>query len=224
MRVSLSIDPGKEMKKFLFDGNDFSKTLKNDPSRPIYNEEQARQIRDEATKAAKSEALSEAAALQETHIAKLLEHISAMTLSLSAQEETRDLQRMADSIRLSLKVIHKLLPRFAEQYNLDEMERVILDALETRKDEPRIAVTVSSLHLASLKDRIDRIAIEKGYAGKMIIIADDNLAPTDCRVEWADGGAERLYERLYAQIENEFAKTMSAVDMVLQTDNKNKTQ
>jgi hypothetical protein len=41
------------------------------------------------------------------------------------------------------------------------------------------------------------------------------MSPSDVRVEWADGGAERLYERLYAQIELEFAKAIAGMQETL---------
>jgi len=87
-----------------------------------------------------------------------------------------------------------------------------------RKDEQRIAVMLPPQHLETLKERIDRIALERGFAGKLILIADDGLGPSDCRVEWADGGAERLYERLFAQIEMEFAKAIAVMQKTIEPD------
>ncbi|HEX2752598.1 MAG TPA: flagellar assembly protein FliH, partial [Alphaproteobacteria bacterium] len=101
----------------------------------------------------------------------------------------------------------------------EEIERVIIENLEVRKDEPRIAVMVPTEHLEILKARVDDMALQRGFAGKLILIADDAMGPSDCRVEWADGGAERLYASLFAQIEGEFAKTFAAMRTTL--DGKN---
>jgi hypothetical protein len=35
-------------------------------------------------------------------------------------------------------------------------------------------------------------------------------------VEWADGGAEKIFERLYTQIENEFAKSIAGMNATLE--------
>ena len=51
-------------------------------------------------------------------------------------------------------------------------------------------------------------------------MSDDNLAATDVRVEWADGGAERLYERLFSQVEGEFAKAIAGMQAAIK-DSKN---
>ncbi len=208
----MSIDKTKEVKKFLFDGNNFDASVKLDPTKPVYTEDQARQMREAAAQQARNDALAEAKSSQEAQMAKMLEHISALILNLSGQEEQRELARMADATRLALRIAHKLMPGLVEKFGLGEIERVVLECLETRKDEPRIAVIVPTAHLESLRARIDQVAIEKGYAGKMILIADDQMGASNCRVEWADGGAERAYEKLYAQIESEFTKTITAID------------
>jgi flagellar assembly protein FliH len=110
-----------------------------------------------------------------------------------------------------MQVTRKLLPQFSLHNALREIEHVVSQSLEDKKDEPRIAVTVPAAHLDTLKARIDAVAAEKFYAGKIILLADDTLPPTDCRVEWANGGAERVYERLFSQIEDKFTKAVSTM-------------
>ncbi|MBU6475581.1 MAG: hypothetical protein KGQ70_06420, partial [Alphaproteobacteria bacterium] len=135
-----------------------------------------------------------------------------------ANEEHRETEKCADTVRLAMRVVGKLLPGFSQQYALPEIERVIMQAIEARRDEPRLAITVPSAHLETLKDRVDALTAGKAYAGKVILIADDALAATDCRVEWADGGAERLFERLFSQIENEFTKAVAGMDATLEQE------
>lgn len=203
------------MKKFLFDTNNFDKAKVPEGELPLYTEEQMRLAREQSQQHGRDTGLSEARQRQEEHIAATLEKIAASLVDLAAREEERDIQRMMDATRLAMSVTHKLLPQFAQKFSLTEIERVILQSIEARKDEPRVAVIVSSTHLEALKARIDALAHEKGYAGKLIIVADDHLAPTDCRVEWADGGTERLYERLFAQIETEFAKAIAGMQATI---------
>ena len=49
----------------------------------------------------------------------------------------------------------------------------------------------------ALQRRLAAIAQANGYAGKIVLLADDALAPGDGRIEWADGGAERDTRRLW---------------------------
>jgi flagellar assembly protein FliH len=40
-----------------------------------------------------------------------------------------------------------------------------------------------------------------GFEGKVVVMAAPGLGAADCKVEWADGGAERDVERLMRDIE-----------------------
>jgi flagellar assembly protein FliH len=207
------------MKKFLFDQNDFDKKQVAEPP-PLFSAEQLALAQAQALAEGRQEGIRETRAAQEEQIAQMLARMIAQTEKLAAAEERREIEKCVDATKLAMRVAHKLLPQFSERFALAEIERVILAAVASRRDEPRIAVTVPAAHFEALKARIDEATLEKGYAGKVILIADDALAPTDCRVEWADGGAERLYERLFSQVENEFAKAIAGMQSVMDAEKK----
>lgn len=208
-----------DVKKFLFDTNDFD-ALAARANASTYTEEQLVLAKNQSFAQGRAEGIKETRQQQEERLADLLQKTLVITEKLAAEEDRREVEKCAATARLAMRVAHRLLPRFAQQYALSEIEQVILQVLEARKDEPRIAVTVPTVHLDALKARVDAIALEKGYAGKVILVADDSLPPTDCRVEWADGGAERLYERLFSQIDNEFTKAVTSMDTLLAQDKK----
>lgn len=217
--MSSSTDSDVKMKKFMFDQNDFDKKLEAEAP-PVFTEEQLALAKTQALTQGKQDALKEAKASQEEQILKTLAAMMNHVENLVRAEDRREVEKSVDAAKLALRITHKLLPQFAQKFSLGEIEHVILEAIDARRDEPRIAVTVPTAHLDALKKRIDDVALEKGYAGKLILIADDNLALTDCRVEWADGGAERLYERLFSQVENEFAKAIAGMQSVIDKDGK----
>lgn len=206
---------GDNMKKFMFDTNDFDKQPEPTAAAVTYSEEQLVLAKTQSHAQGKSEGLAEAQGSQEQKTAQLLEKIMGMLELLIAAEERREIENMMHATKLALRVTHKLLPNFTQKYALQEIERVIIENLEVRKDEPRIAVMVPTFHLDNLKARVDDMALQRGFAGKLILIADDAMDLSDCRVEWADGGAERMYERLFAQIENEFAKSIATMKTAL---------
>ena len=202
------------MKKFLFDKNDFDNVAEEAvPVAETYTAEQLELARSQAYAQGKADGLKDAKMSAEELQQRALNNIAAAAEKLLKEEDRRDIDSMAGTAKLALKVTRKLLPRFSQRFSLEEIEHVILTAVETRRDEPRIAITVNGGHLEALKRNIEDLAAAKGFAGKLIIIADDNLAPTDVRVEWADGGAERLYDRLYAQIESEFTKAVAGMQL-----------
>ena len=208
-----------DVKKYLFDRHDFDKEAE-EAAKPAFTEEQLIVAKMQAQAQGKAEALKEAARSQEEQIARSLAQIGAQCEALVKAEERRETEQMAAAVKLAMRVTHKLLPQFSERFALEEIERVIVKAVEARRDEPRIAVTIPTRHLENLRARIDALAQQKGYAGKVILVADDALGPSDVRVEWADGGAERLYERLFSQVEAEFAKAIAGMQAALKETDK----
>jgi flagellar assembly protein FliH len=198
-----------DAKKFMFDTNDFNKGGRNQAS---YTEEQMMAAQAQAHAAGKAEGTQETRKSQEEAISLHLNKIGQKMEKIAADEERRDLESMSNATKIAMKIAHKLLPAFSKKFSLAEIENVVLQSLDARKDEPRIAISVPPVHLDALKARVDALAHEKGYAGKMILVADDHLAETDCRVEWADGGTERLYARLSLQIENECTKAIESIE------------
>jgi flagellar assembly protein FliH len=209
--------PMTDAKKFLFDTNNFDRTK---PEVVVYSEEQVQLMKNQTLAQGKAEGTKETKQKQEELIGQLLQKALAHIEKMAKNEDRREVEKCADAVKLTMQVIGKLLPSFSQQYALSEIENVIAQSLEARRDEPRIAVIVPTQHLEALTSRIDALTAGKSYAGKVILIADDALAATDCRVEWADGGAERLYERLFSQIESEFTKAIAGTNMMLEQDKK----
>lgn len=199
-----------DAKKFLFDTHDFDDE-KPKAAPAIYTEEQLRLALEQGTAQGRADGLRDAQAQQEARIAELLDKALQQCALLAQNEDARAAKQSAEAVTLALRIMRKLMPQFASQFSLGEIEATILQAVETRKDEPRIAVMVPTLHLDALKDRMDKLALEKGYTGRVILIADDTLPPTDCRVEWADGGMDRLYDQLFAVIEEKLKAAAATI-------------
>ncbi len=205
-----------DTKKFMFDTNDFNneKALHE----ATYTEEQLLLAKQQSYAQGKTDGTAETRQQQEEMIVALLNQISQMMLQISLDEDRREVEKCTAATKLALQVIQKVLPKFAEDHAITEIEHTILKSIEARKDEARIVATVPTQHLDAIKSRIDALALEKGYAGKIILLADDYLNGSDCRVEWADGGAERLYTSLLSQIEGEFNKAIVAINTDTNTE------
>jgi len=199
-----------DAKKFLFDTNDFNQ-MKSRADANTYTEEQLQMAKNQSFALGKADGVKESKQQQEERIAELLQKALLVAENLADAEDRREVEKCIEATKLTMRVTRKLLPQFALQYSINEIEHAILQAIEARKDEPRIAVIVPTAHLEALKTGMDALAIQKGYAGKVILLADDSLPPTDCRVEWADGGADRLYEQLFSQIEGKFTSAISTM-------------
>lgn len=208
-----------EMKKFLFDTNDFDEEKPEEAVlAPSYSEEQLLVAKTQSFAQGKAEGIAETRAAQEEEIQRCLQQLEKMTGRLVMAEDRRELEQMISATKLAMRVTRKLLPDLAHRFALPEIERTILEAVEARREEPRVTISVPTAHLDALRARIDGMLADRGFAGKVTLVADDNLADTDCRIEWADGGAERLFENLFAQIEGEFDKAAAGMKATMDKD------
>ena len=58
----------------------------------------------------------------------------------------------------------------------------------------------ADIHEAA-KAKLEEIAQARGFEGRLVVHADPQLAPGDCRIEWAEGGVNRDEAAILATIE-----------------------
>jgi flagellar assembly protein FliH len=137
----------------------------------------------------------------EAQIAAALSTISAqLTLAVRAATEA-PVEITQAATDLALAILRKMHPALSAKRGLDEVEGVLADCLEQLKNEPRLVAYVPNQLLDPLNERVSAISAARGFEGRVVLIGDPNLADSDCRIEWADGGLERDTRRLWSDIE-----------------------
>lgn len=202
--------------KFLFDKHDFSEdalaSAQAEEARHKFTQDDIDAARTDSFELGKTEGLSTAKQQQEEAISQTLTSISDDLKRLIQAEGDRNTVKNADVATLTLSVSKKLLPGLAKKYALGEVEATLINALNERHEEPRLAIRVPDNLLEPLQQKIDTLAKDQGFAGQVILLADDAMAQTDCKVEWADGGAERDFEALFATIEEHFTSAIEGLN------------
>ena len=101
-------------------------------------------------------------------------------------------QEQAEQTRsLALAIAKKILPTFMSQNGLQEIEALVTETIREMAREPRMVVRVHESEFDALNEKIQAIATQRAFPGKIVILADAEIASGDCRIEWADGGVER---------------------------------
>jgi flagellar assembly protein FliH len=138
----------------------------------------------------------------------LLQQVAGLTAAievhlsdLSRQEAKRDAAFERDAVALALAMFKKLAPSLAAKGALDEVERLLNECMAERHDEPRLVVRVHDSMLEALQTRVAALTDARHFGGKIVLLSEPNFAPSDIRVEWADGGAERRVAAILAAIE-----------------------
>lgn len=144
---------------------------------------------------------AEAQARQGTMLTQALTRIAEGVGRLITEREATNVMRQRLPLRLTLALARKLLPEMARRGAMDEIEGMVKECLRDLIDEPRLMVRVNDILLEEVKARLDGLPEATGFSGKLLVLGDPGLAPGDCRVEWAEGGAERNNKRLLEEIE-----------------------
>jgi len=202
--------------KFLFDRHDFSEdaiaNAQEKEARHKFTQDDIDAARTDSFELGKAEGLSTAKQQQQEAISQTLASISDDLKQLIQAEGDRNIVKNADVATLTLKVSKKLLPGLAKKYALGEIETTLINSLNERHEEPRLAIRVPDNLLEPLKQKIDQMVKDQGFAGQVILLADEAMAQTDCKVEWADGGAERDFEALFSTIEGHFISAIEGLN------------
>jgi flagellar assembly protein FliH len=106
-----------------------------------------------------------------------------------------------EAVTAAAEIVRRLLPALGKREAMTEIEALITDCLSRLHDEPRLVVRVADELLDEVRQRVDQLSSAAGFAGRIILLADNALKPGDARIEWADGGADRDTGTSWREIE-----------------------
>ena len=172
------------------------------PPPPSFSEEELEDVRRQALLTGQAQGREEATQELAQASADSLKVISQQLDQLS-QELGDNLQRIEnDTLLAAVTIVRKLFPALAKREAMREIETVLKDCLQRLHREPRIVVRLSEEMLDSLTSQIDEITRETSFEGRLVLLSEAEFRPSDVKVEWADGGAERNTEQLWSEIES----------------------
>lgn len=164
------------------------KTDRADGPQPLeYTAQDLEAAKLEGFEAGKAAAITET----EARIEQLMQQaVQGMAALLEARDDLENHTRR-EAVLLAHTLASKLAPGLIARLPMAEIESVVAQILDERSSEPRLVVRVADQNLDAIQDRIDRLAVQNGFEGDIILLGDAKLGASDCRVEWADGGIER---------------------------------
>lgn len=172
-----------------------------EPPAPTFSEEEVAAAQQSAFDEGKTAGLQEANAQFEHMMATALTQISATLPQVFQQHRQSQDDHEALALSVARAVGKKIIPAYAEKNGLDEILAVVSQCLEPLRSEPRIIVKVHESLREQTHDKLIKLADQIGFDGRVVVMAHEEVVPGDCRVEWAEGGAERNNETLWQQID-----------------------
>jgi flagellar assembly protein FliH len=135
---------------------------------------------DAAQREAKAEADRRAAlALEEIGIA--IKGIVSRFGGIETRMET-------EAVDVAVAVARKLCSELIAAEPLTEITGLVQDCFSHLVSTPHLVVRINDALYEGARERIELLAKQSGFEGRLVILAEPGIATGDCRIEWADGG------------------------------------
>ncbi|HUI12175.1 MAG TPA: FliH/SctL family protein [Xanthobacteraceae bacterium] len=181
-------------KKFLFD-TDFAEAAEGKPARTAISlAEHALKVAEAEAAAHRkgyAEAQSDAAAESGRRMADALEHIAAALLVANRALAAIETRLECEAVEVAVAVARKLAPALVAREPFAEISALASDCFRQLVTAPHIAVRVNDALYAVAKEKLDDIVRARSFEGRLVVLAEPDIAVGDCRIEWADGGINR---------------------------------
>jgi flagellar assembly protein FliH len=109
-----------------------------------------------------------------------------------------------EAVQVAVAVAAKLAPELIAREPYAEISALATECFHNLMTTPHVVVRLAADIYETAKDKLEEIARAGGFEGRLVVMSDATMAPSDCRIEWADGGVNRNQ-----------AATLSAIDDVV---------
>jgi flagellar assembly protein FliH len=198
-------------KKFLFD-HDFAVAPDGKPSSVALAEHAQKLTEAEATGYQRgfAQAQAEARADAEQRAAGALERIAAGLTALDQSLAAVETKLETEAVEVAVAVARKLAPELIAREPLAELSALAKDCFRHLVATPHVVVRVSDALHGTAREKLDEIVRVGGLDSRLVVLAEPDIAPGDCRIEWADGGITRDSAATQAAIEEAVTRYVDA--------------
>jgi flagellar assembly protein FliH len=158
-------------------------------------------------------ALEEAETTREHYVADAISLISKGLDKLAEQQQAAYGQMSEEAMRMVYAIVSKLLPPVAHHHAAETIGEFVRQVLPLTTSEPRLVVRVHSMIVDDLQTRLHEVMTRSSFRGSFQVVADYELQPGDCRIDWDGGGADRDEGRIWRDIRAALASAFGDIDV-----------
>ncbi len=132
--------------------------------------------------------LAQANAESARRSAVALEQIAAAMSNVAGRFSDVEARMESEAVEVAIAVARKLCAALMSREPLAEAMALVTDCMQHLVSTPHLVVRVNDTLYESTKAAVEQIAHRYGFEGRLVILAEPEIAHGDCRIEWADGG------------------------------------
>jgi flagellar assembly protein FliH len=130
----------------------------------------------------------EAKAESDRRTALALEEIKIAMQGIAARFAGVESRMETEAVDVAVAVARKLCSELIAAEPLGELSGLVSECFSHLVSTPHLVVRVNDQLYEAARERIERLAKPSGFQGRLVILAEPQIATGDCRIEWADGG------------------------------------
>lgn len=185
--------------------------VETEPTISLYDHEAQmaaleRRVRSEAHEAGRQEALDEGSKALAEETERLTGVVQAMLTRLDQEIAMREER----AVRIAMAAAKKLARRLLATEPVGEVEALFRACLAPMFDASHLVVRMNADHVDAVRERLEKIAEAQGFNGRLIFMGEEDFAPGDTRIEWADGGLARSQDEIEKSIDDLIGDYLSA--------------
>ena len=142
----------------------------------------------------------EAKAESDRRTALALEEIGIGIQAIKARFCGIETRMETEAVEVAVAVARKLCSELIAGEPLVEITGLVSDCFSHLVSTPHLVVRINEQLYEQARERIEKLAKQSGFEGRLVILAEPGIATGDCRIEWADGGVVREREAIEAKI------------------------
>jgi len=117
-----------------------------------------------------------------------LEEIGITIKGIAARFSGIETRMETEAVDVALAVARKLASELIACEPLGEIVALVGDCFAQLVSTPHLVVRINDQLYEAAHARIEALAKQSGFAGRLVILAEPEIESGDCRIEWADGG------------------------------------
>lgn len=146
----------------------------------------------------------------ERQTAAAFDRIAAALGIVAAQLPAITSRLEAEAVEVGTTTARKLAPALIAAQPFDEVGALMSACLRELVSAPHVVVRVNDGLYELARERLTEMARARGFEGRLVVLGEAEVAPGDCRIEWADGGVVRDRAAIEASIDEAVARYVAA--------------
>ncbi|MGJ5181239.1 FliH/SctL family protein [Bradyrhizobium oligotrophicum] len=121
-------------------------------------------------------------------VATALEQINIQLQGISARFSGIEQRMETEAVDVAIAVARKLCAALVESEPLGEITGLVHDCFAHLVATPHLVLRINDSLYELAREKIEKLAKQSGFEGRLVILAEPEIQTGDCRIEWADGG------------------------------------